>query len=82
MNEEVNKGAPELAHYQSVRWLLEDRLLKVSAVAEGLNVSTATVYSLIKKGDLACERIGRLIRIKESEVERYLGLPPRDSRNN
>lgn len=50
-----------------------DALLTVSEVASVMRVSNMTVYRLIKRGDLAAVRVGHGYRIRQNEVERYLG---------
>lgn len=50
-----------------------DRFLTVQEVAELMRVSTMTVYRLIKAGDLRAARVGRSYRLREDEVETYLG---------
>jgi excisionase family DNA binding protein len=38
-----------------------------------MRVSTMTVYRLIKSGDLPAVRVGRSFRVRESDVDAYLG---------
>lgn len=40
-------------------------------VAKILKISKYTVYEMIKRGELAAYRIGRKVRIEESDLERY-----------
>jgi putative molybdopterin biosynthesis protein len=40
-------------------------------VARILKISRFTVYEMIKRGDLAAYRIGRKVRVEQSELERY-----------
>ncbi len=47
--------------------------LTVGAVAERLRVSTATVYSLCRRGELEHHRISHAIRVPESALAKYLG---------
>ena len=49
-----------------------DRLLTVRQVAHWLNVSTATVYALCGRGELAHVRISNAIRIVPDELESFL----------
>ncbi len=49
------------------------RFLTVAEVAELMRVSTMTVYRLIKAGDLAAVRVGRSFRVREVDVDAYLG---------
>ncbi|MGH9188716.1 MAG: helix-turn-helix domain-containing protein [Acidimicrobiales bacterium] len=49
------------------------RFLTVAEVAGLLRVSTMTVYRLIKAGNLAAVRVGKSYRVREDDVDRYLG---------
>lgn len=49
------------------------RFLTVQEVAELLRVSSMTVYRLIKAGDLPAVRVGRSFRVRDVDVEAYLG---------
>ncbi len=49
------------------------RLLKVGEVAERLGVSTATVYSLCKRGALWHVRVANAIRVPEAALAPFLG---------
>jgi len=49
-----------------------DCLLKVREVARCLNVSTATVYALCGRGELAHVRISNAIRIVPAELQSFL----------
>lgn len=49
-----------------------DRLLTVREVADAMRVSHMTVYRLIRSGQLRAVRVGRVFRIRESEIDRYL----------
>ena len=49
-----------------------DRLLTIEQVAERLAVARRTVFRLIEKGDIRAVKIGRLTRIRESDLERYI----------
>ena len=48
-------------------------LCDLGAVAERLRVSTATVYSLCRRGELEHHRISHAIRVPESALAKYLG---------
>jgi excisionase family DNA binding protein len=57
-------------------------LLTVRQVAGILNVSTATVYALVERGDLCHTRVSNGIRFTPGQVEAYLAhgrdrRPPR-----
>ncbi|MCB0995148.1 MAG: helix-turn-helix domain-containing protein [Acidimicrobiales bacterium] len=49
------------------------RFMTVAEVATLMRVSTMTVYRLIKAGDLPAVRVGKSYRIREDDVDRYLG---------
>ena len=49
------------------------RFLTVQEVAELMRVSTMTVYRLIKAGDLPAVRVGRSFRVRDVDVDTYLG---------
>ncbi|MHB1503754.1 MAG: helix-turn-helix domain-containing protein [Acidimicrobiales bacterium] len=46
--------------------------LTVREVAASLRVSNMTVYRLINSGDLPAVRIGKSLRLREDDVDRYL----------
>lgn len=48
------------------------KLLTVAEVAELLRVSNMTVYRLIKAGELGSLRVGKSVRLREDDVDRYL----------
>jgi excisionase family DNA binding protein len=50
----------------------QGQLLDVPAVARRLDVSEKTVRRLIARGELRAHRIGRLLRISEEELGRFL----------
>lgn len=50
----------------------EDRLLTVAEVAERLRVHPITVRRHIKSGRLRAVRVGRSVRVRESDVEALL----------
>ena len=47
-------------------------LLTPREVAEGIRVSTMTVYRLIKSGELPAMRVGKHLRIRGSDVAEFL----------
>jgi excisionase family DNA binding protein len=51
----------------------ESRFVTVGEVAALLRVSTMTVYRLVQAGQLPAVRVGRSYRIREEDVDRYLG---------
>ena len=49
------------------------RFLTVAEVASMLRVSNMTVYRLIQAGDLAAVRVGKSYRLREDDIDKYLG---------
>jgi putative molybdopterin biosynthesis protein len=49
-----------------------EELLTVDQVQELLKVGRTFAYSLIRGGELPSYRVGRLVRIRRSDVERWL----------
>lgn len=49
-----------------------NRFLTVAEVADELRVSTMTVYRLIKSEQLPATRVGKSLRIRRNDVDRYL----------
>ena len=52
----------------------KDHLLTARAVAARLGVSTATVYKLCTRGELAHVRVSNAIRIEPAELEAFIAL--------
>ncbi|MEO6989486.1 MAG: helix-turn-helix domain-containing protein [Aquihabitans sp.] len=48
------------------------KFLTVAEVAGELRVSTMTVYRLIKAEQLPATRVGKSLRIREADVDRFL----------
>ena len=48
------------------------RLLSVAAVADRLDVSTKTVRRWIAAGELRIHRLGRSVRIGETDLQKFL----------
>jgi excisionase family DNA binding protein len=49
-----------------------ERLLKPTEVAEILQVSKAHAYVLMKRGEIPTIRIGKIVRVKLEDLERYI----------
>ena len=49
-----------------------DKLLAVPDVANFLNVTERTVYTLIRQRKIPCYKVGGVWRFKPSEIERWL----------
>jgi excisionase family DNA binding protein len=50
----------------------QTRFLTVGEVASILRVSSMTVYRLINSGELPAVRIGRSLRLRSEDLDRYL----------
>lgn len=50
----------------------KSRFLTVAEVADELRVSSMTVYRLIKSEQLPATRVGKSLRIRTDDVERFL----------
>jgi excisionase family DNA binding protein len=50
----------------------KERMLTVKEVSEMLGVSRNTVYAWIKEGIIKALKFKRIIRIPESEIEKFL----------
>lgn len=51
---------------------MTNKLLKPHEIAERLNVSIPQVYAMIRNGDLPVVRIGRCVRVREIDLEKYI----------
>lgn len=51
---------------------METRLLKSEEVAEILQVSRAHAYMLMKRGEIPTVRIGKVVRVRREDLERYI----------
>ena len=62
-----------------------DELLDIAAVAEYLGVSERTVYDRVRSGDLPAFKVGRLWRVRATELDTWLkgrgahGITPGDA---
>lgn len=50
----------------------DNRFLTVAEVADEMRVSNMTVYRLIKGDQLAATRVGKSLRIRRGDVDRFL----------
>ncbi len=50
----------------------EERFLSVEEIVPYLGVSKRSIYRLIKEKGLPAYKIGKLIRLKKTEVEKWL----------
>ena len=55
-----------------------EQLLSPREFAERLSISRWTVYSWVASGRIAYSKIGRLVRIRASEIERIVDQGRRD----
>lgn len=46
--------------------------MSVAKVAERLAVSPKTIYRLVSNGELNCVRVGRAVRVTESQLNDYV----------
>ena len=51
----------------------KSHFLTVSEVAQMLRISNMTVYRLISSGQLPAVRVGKSYRVREEDLDRYLG---------
>lgn len=51
---------------------LEEPLLTADAVADLLACSAKAVYAWASQGELACVRLGRLVRFRPADVRRFV----------
>lgn len=61
-------------HQDQLPCLCTKRLMKVEEVADLLSLSRSKVYELIGEGRLQTVKIGRSLRIENTEVERFIGV--------
>lgn len=53
--------------------LPEHPILKLTEVAEFLRISKSQAHIMAKRGELPCFRLGRLIRVRRTELINWLG---------
>jgi excisionase family DNA binding protein len=59
-----------------------DRLLTIRQVAEQLGISTATIYTLVERGELAHVRVSNAIRIATADVSAFIAARTRTTRRD
>jgi excisionase family DNA binding protein len=52
--------------------MANQRMYKVNKFAEALNMSPKTIWAWVYSGKLAIVRLGRAVRIKQSELDKLL----------
>lgn len=50
----------------------QDEVLTVQEVAEFLKVTSKTVYSLVREGELPAFRVGRVLRCRRVDVDSFI----------
>ena len=58
----------------------QELLLRIDTAAERLSVSRATLYRLIRSGEISTVRIGSAVRISAAALERWLATQAVSSR--
>jgi excisionase family DNA binding protein len=53
-------------------------MLKVSQLANRLNLSISKTYALIEKGEIGHHRLGGAIRISEEQLQQFLSATKRE----
>ena len=69
----VSPRVPQLGLWAPVARLAPEPFLTVREVAARLRISTATVYAICERGELAHVRVSNAIRVQEEEIDAYLG---------
>jgi excisionase family DNA binding protein len=49
-----------------------ENLLDPGDVAEILKISKASAYSLLKQGDIPIVRIGKMVRVRREDLDKYI----------
>ena len=57
----------------------QERMYKVEDVQRRLGVGRATAYKLISSGEIPSYRVGRVLRVKPEDVERFLARNRREA---
>lgn len=58
-----------------------DKLLKAKEISELLNVSKPQAFLMIRRGDFPVVRMGRLVRVRLSDLEDFIRKQTQPSRN-
>jgi excisionase family DNA binding protein len=51
---------------------VDDKLLSVEDLAEYLQLSTKTVYRMLRRGDIPCYRVGNQWRFRKEAIDAWL----------
>ena len=57
---------------------MEDGFLTIQKVSEWLHIKPATLYSKVESGDIPHYKIGRLVRFKREDIDRWMEDHRRD----
>jgi len=49
-----------------------DQLLNADQIADRLNISKPEAFLMMRRGDFPVVRMGRLVRVRESEIEAFI----------
>ena len=52
--------------------IVDDKLLTVEDLAEYLQLSTKTIYRMLRRGQLPCYRVGNQWRFRKSTIDAWL----------
>jgi putative molybdopterin biosynthesis protein len=52
--------------------MLENNLLSVTKLAEVLSISKSKAFDMIRKGEIPCIRVGRNVRVREEDIQRFI----------
>jgi putative molybdopterin biosynthesis protein len=51
---------------------VDTELLKPDEMADVLKISRAKAYTMLRRGEIPAVRIGSLVRVRRSDLERYI----------
>ncbi len=57
---------------------MQDRFLNIAELSEYLSIKRSTLYSYVESGLLPHYRIGKLVRFKQSEIDRWIETRKRE----
>jgi len=61
--------------------MTEKNIFTLQEVAKYLKVSAQTITKLIKRGELKARKVGRVYRLTQEDVDRYLEGEDKDGKN-
>ncbi len=68
----VDEPSLDIRRFSFYNAAMQQPLLTSDEVAEILKVSRTSVYLMMKRGDFPIVRIGRVIRVRPEDLERYI----------